>query len=261
MAITLTACGTPAAGTGSPRQPTPAATAATRRLDAIGDPGDDSRPVRARWQYRPRRPPSLEQWINQRIAPRDGSRSWWSSAPEDALIRDLLAGKGDIAANLLLTFERDEQVAFATPIVTGIRELMVTGANEQPLVSLEDVGGRADPRPQGERSPRQPDAPQRTAHQDRRGRRRGSSSRRHTKTDEDLIKRVNAGQIPATVAYDYDFRACCAALPGLHVNADVAVSQDGSLSWVTRKDTPQLLAILDAFFSLNRDDCVNGLLS
>ena len=39
----------------------------------------------------------------------------------------MLAGKGDVAANLLLTFERDEQVAFATPIETGIRELVVTG--------------------------------------------------------------------------------------------------------------------------------------
>src|SRR5436190_13248924 len=33
--------------------------------------------------------------------------------PEDRLIADLLAGKGDIAANLLLTFARDDQVAFA----------------------------------------------------------------------------------------------------------------------------------------------------
>ena len=60
---------------------------------------------------------------------------------EDQLIPSLLAGKGDVAANVLLTFTRDEQVAFAPPIKTGIRELVVTDVGA-PLVSLEDVGGR-----------------------------------------------------------------------------------------------------------------------
>jgi membrane-bound lytic murein transglycosylase MltF len=73
-----------------------------------------------------------------------------------------------------------------------------------------------------------------------------------TQTDEDLIKLVSAGTIPATAAYDNEFRACCAGLPGLNVNADVAVSQDGSVSWVTRKDAPQLLDILNAFFAVMR---------
>ena len=42
---------------------------------------------------------------------------------------------------MLLTFTRDEQVAFAPPIKTDIRELVVTDVGT-PLVSLEDVGGR-----------------------------------------------------------------------------------------------------------------------
>ena len=46
---------------------------------------------------------------------------------EDQLVAALLAGKGDVAANVLLTFARDEQVAFAPPIKTGIREVVVTG--------------------------------------------------------------------------------------------------------------------------------------
>ncbi len=172
--------------------------------------------------------------------------------PEDALIRDLLAGKGEIAANLLLSFERDDQVAFARPIVTGIREVIVTGPNERPLVSLEDVGRRR-------------------IHVRKASDHYASLTRLNeqltkiarppaqivispaTQTDEDLIKLVSAGKIPATVAYDNEFRACCAALPGLNVNADIAVSQDGSMSWVTRKDTPQLLDILNAFFGLMRE--------
>ena len=60
---------------------------------------------------------------------------------EDQLIPSLLAGKGDVAANVLLTITRDEQVAFAPPIKTDIRELVVTDVG-RPMVSLEDVGGR-----------------------------------------------------------------------------------------------------------------------
>ena len=37
---------------------------------------------------------------------------------EDQLIPALLANKGDVAANLLLTFTREEQVAFAPPIMS-----------------------------------------------------------------------------------------------------------------------------------------------
>ena len=54
---------------------------------------------------------------------------------------------------------------------------------------------------------------------------------------------------PATIVYDYVYDACCERLPGLKTNRDVAVSQDGSLAWVTRKDAPKLLALLNEFFS------------
>lgn len=228
---------------------TPADTAAPTPIDAAAIPAT-IRVLAARGGDTVRTAASLEQWINERIAPKQISvvvLEW----PEDALIRDLLAGKGDIAANLLLSYERDDQVAFAKPIVTGVREVIVTGPNEVPLVSLEDVGRRriyvrkasdhyanltrlneqltkiARPPAQIVISPA-------------------------SQTDEDLIKLVSAGKVPATLAYDHELRACCAALPGLNVNADVAVSQDGSVSWVTRKDAPQLLAILNAFFALTR---------
>jgi hypothetical protein len=40
--------------------------------------------------------------------------------------------------------------------------------------------------------------------------------------------------------------------PTLDSNRDVAVSQDGSLSWVSRKDAPKLTAFLKEFFSTHR---------
>ena len=166
--------------------------------------------------------------------------------PQDALIADLLAGKGDIAANVLLTFERDDQVAFAKPVLTGIRELVVTGPGEKPLVSLEDVGGRA-------------------LHVRKSSDHYASLLRLNDQltkinrppakivvataaTDEDLLEMVNAGKIPATIADDYVFTRWRKTYDKIHANPDVAVSQDGVLAWVTRKDTPKLLGAMNAFF-------------
>ena len=169
---------------------------------------------------------------------------------EHALVPDLLAGRGDVAANVLLTFARDDQVAFATPVRSGIRELVVTGLSA-PLVSLEDVGGRTihvrqhsdhhaslvrlnEQLKKINRSPARVVAEERTA------------------TDEDLLDRVNNGSIPATLVDDYIFDLWKKEFPKIAANRDVAVSQDGSLSWVTRKDEPKLLAIINEFFSTHR---------
>lgn len=244
--IVLGACGRNAPSPVPAAANTPAAMPAPKPIDASAIPAQ-IRVLAAQGGNTTRTASSFEQWINERIAPKKISVIVVETA-EDALIRDLLAGRGDIAADLMLTFERDDQVAFARPIATGIREVIVTGPKEQPLVSLEDVGRRriyvrkasdhyvslARLNDQLTRIARPPAqiviAPA-------------------TQTDEDLIKLVSAGKIPATVAYDREFRACCAALPGLNVNADVAVSQDGSLSWVTRKDAAQLIAVMNEFFS------------
>ena len=84
---------------------------------------------------------------------------------EDQLIPSLLANKGDVAANLLLTFARDEQVAFAPPIKTGIRELVVTDVGP---AAGQPRGCRRPhhPRAEEQRSSRQPAPSQRTAEED-----------------------------------------------------------------------------------------------
>ena len=165
---------------------------------------------------------------------------------EDQLIPDLLAGRGDVAANVLLTFARDEQVAFAPPIKTGIRELVVTPAGA-PLVSLEDVGGRA-------------------IHVRRNSDHHASLARLNEqlvkinrppakivvstlRTDEDLMAAANSGTVPATIVDDYIFEQWRDEFPRISANRDIAVSQDGSLSWVTRKDAPKLREALKRFFT------------
>jgi membrane-bound lytic murein transglycosylase MltF len=169
---------------------------------------------------------------------------------EDALIRDLLAGRGDVAANLRLTFERDDQVAFAPPVRSGIRELVVTELSA-PLVSLEDVGGRAiHVRKNSDHHASLLRLNQQLTTIHRPPAR--VVAEEEIATDEDLLGRVNDGHIPATIADDYIFDLWRKEFPKITANRDVAVSQDGSLSWVTRKNAPNLLAIINEFFSTHR---------
>jgi len=171
--------------------------------------------------------------------------------PEDALVRDLLAGRGDIAANLRQTFERDDQVAFATPTRTGIRELIVTGTGQRPLVSLEDVGGRVI---HVRKSSDHYTSLVRLNEQLKKIDRPPSTIALADEklTGEDLLDRVNEGTFPATVADDYIFESRQRELTSVAANRDVAVSQDGVIAWVTRKDAPQLLEAINAFFAAHR---------
>jgi membrane-bound lytic murein transglycosylase MltF len=193
---------------------------------------------------------AFERFVNDRIAPRAVTVRLIETN-DTTLIDGLNAGQGDIAVNVLRTFERDDQVAFAKPMRAGVREIIVTGPGVAPLVSLEDVGGR-------------------TIHVRRNSDHHASLVRLNDQlkkidrppakivfaaagqTDENLLYLVNKGHIPATIADDYIYDAHKAQLLKTSVNRDVAVSQDGEIAWVTRKASPQLLALINDFFSTHR---------
>lgn len=164
----------------------------------------------------------------------------------DELVGALNAGRGDIAANLILSPDRDSPPAAIVPALTNIRELVVTGPGVPPLVSLEDLEGRR-------------------IHV-------ATNSRHHASlavinarlaqvgkhgctivtldgplTDEDLLARVDDGRIPATVVDSHILAAWKGVFARIAVNEDVAVSQDAVLAWAVRNDAPQLLEALKAF--------------
>lgn len=193
---------------------------------------------------------AFERFVNTRLAPRSISLVLIPTS-DTALITDLNAGQGDIAANVLRTFERDDQVAFATPLRTGVREIIVTGPGVKPLVSLEDVGGRTiHVRRNSDHHASLMRLNQQLEKIDR-PRAKIAFAAAH-ETDEDLLAQVNGGRIPATIVDDYIYDARSAQLDKTAVNRDVAVSQDGEIAWVTRKSSPQLLALINEFFSAHR---------
>ena len=167
--------------------------------------------------------------------------------PNDALVADLNAGHGDIAANLLLTFERDDQVAFSEPVRTGVREVIVSGPRVPPIVSLEDVAGRAiHVRKSSDHHASLVRLNEQLARVDKPVCRIVVAD--EALMDEDLVQLVNDGKIPATLVDDDLYRLMKATVPRVSVNQDVAVSQDGIVAWAGRKDSPKLVALMNEFF-------------
>lgn len=193
---------------------------------------------------------AFERFLNRRLAPRRVAVSL-IPASEASLIADLVAGRGDIAANILRTFERDDQVAFAAPVRDGIRELVITGPASKPLVSLEDVGGRTiHVRRDSDHHLSAVRLNEQLKQIDRPGAKIVTVD--GSVTDEDLLERVNSGRIEATLADDYVFEAWQATFSRTTTNRDVAVSQDGVIAWVTRKESAKLLELVNEFFASHR---------
>jgi len=168
----------------------------------------------------------------------------------DRLFSALAEGRGDLAAaNLTITPERQKLADFSLPILSDVRELVVTGANEPAVNSPDDLSGRK-------------------VHV------RKSSSYYESLTtlnaslrksgkppveivpanepleDEDLLEMVNAGLIPATVVDDHLANFWKQIFDRVKVT-DVAIRTGGQVAWALRRNTPQLAEALNSFIKAN----------
>ena len=176
----------------------------------------------------------------------------------DALIPALLDGRGDlVAANLVQTPQRAEQVDFSASLLDGVDELVVTGPGGPAISSVEELAGRE-------------------VHV-----RRSSSYWEHLEAlnarltaegkpsvtlvpapedleDEDLLEFVNAGLIPITVCDVFHARFWKSFYKALKFDPAVAISRDESVVWLMRKDSPQLKAVVDGFVRRHRKGTTFG---
>jgi membrane-bound lytic murein transglycosylase MltF len=77
--------------------------------------------------YEYRKMEEFRKFLNEGKGPRDLQvKFYYIPLPYDTLIDALIAGYGDIvAANLTITPEREERVAFSDPYLWGIKEVLV----------------------------------------------------------------------------------------------------------------------------------------
>ena len=165
----------------------------------------------------------------------------------DELLPALERGLGDIAAaNLTITQSRLERVDFSNPLLSDVRELVVTGPTTGGPRSLDDLAGREvhvrcsssywrsleklndDLRSRGRKPVRLVPAEE-------------------FLQDEDLLEMVNAGLLPATIVDSHKAVFWAGIFDNIRVHQDLAVRTGGQIGWAFRKDSPQLAENINAF--------------
>ncbi|HHR0642055.1 TPA: transglycosylase SLT domain-containing protein [Klebsiella pneumoniae] len=167
-------------------------------------------------------------------------------------------GKGDIAAaNLTITPSREAQVDFAQPLYSNVKELLISGPASPKVDSLEQLSGQTvfvrrsssyydslqalNARFAGESRPpvileAAPEALE----------------------DEDLLEMLNAGLIPLIVVDQHKALFWKQVFPKIQVHDNVVLRDGGDIAWAVRKDSPQLLTVLNNFVKKNRQGTTLG---
>jgi membrane-bound lytic murein transglycosylase MltF len=185
---------------------------------------------------------AFEGWLNQKYRTRRHMNIYLVFIPtsRDALIPDLLAGRGDLAAGILtLTPERLAKVDGGGPFFRGVKELVVTGPESPAVSTLDDLAGQYVV---ARRSSSY------WSHLEKLSARFASEGKPPIElqaapedlADDDLLEMVNAGLIGITVVDRYAALLWRRILPDLRVHEEVPVNEGGEVGWLVRKGSPKL---------------------
>lgn len=179
------------------------------------------------------------------------------TARED-LFTLLQEGLGDIAVgNLTITPKRLELAQFSDPMLTGVRELIVTAGEHPPIEQIEDLAGKK-------------------VHV-----RKSSSYYEHLVSinkdfaargirririvevddhleDEDVLEMINAGMLERTVVDAHKAHFWAGIFDNILLHEQVDINSDGEIAWAIRKNNPELLKIVNGFVEKNKKGTLIG---
>jgi membrane-bound lytic murein transglycosylase MltF len=167
----------------------------------------------------------------------------------DRLLQDLNRGFGDaVAANLTITPERLAVVDFVDSWLKNVKEIVVTGPSSPKLDKIEDLAGR---------EVRVRNSSVYAGHLAQLSEAFVIKGLKpivikpldENIEDEDLIEMVNAGLLPYAIVDDHEATIWTKILPNAVPRADLVVSDGGEVAWAVRKNSPELKAELNVFFS------------
>jgi len=176
----------------------------------------------------------------------------------DRLLPALLEGKGDMAAsNLTVTKERLKMVDFSAPLITGIKEIVVTGSSVPKISSLDELAGK------------EVHVRRSSSYYDSLGRlnmafeKEGKEPVRVVSAselleDSDLLEMVNAGLIPAVIVDSHKAEFWKEIFGRIRVYPDIAVNTGGEIGWAFRKESPKLEGIVNEFVKANKKGTLMG---
>jgi membrane-bound lytic murein transglycosylase MltF len=167
----------------------------------------------------------------------------------DDLIPALLEGRGDIvSAQTVITEWRAKQVDFTNPTRSGISTYVVTGPGVPTVASAEELAGK-------EVFLRASDVSMPVV-QTFNDRLKAAGKPPVTikpapevLADEDILEMVNAGMVPLTLMDDFIAAFWKQIFPDIVLNESATVRTDRQTAMMVRKNSPQLLAELNAFIA------------
>lgn len=176
----------------------------------------------------------------------------------DQLLPALADGRGDIAAaNLTITQERKELVDFSAPLLTEVKEIIITAPGVEGINSLEDLAGKE-------------------IHL-----RKSSSYYQHILKlnekfidqglqpvtvimvdefleDSDLLEMVNADLLPIVVVDDHKAQFWGQIFENISLHPEIAIHSGGEIGWAIRKNSPKLAAEINEFLKTAKKGTLLG---
>jgi membrane-bound lytic murein transglycosylase MltF len=202
---------------------------------------------------------AFEDWLNEELG--TGTlKVYVAMIPvhRDRLLPGVAEGLGDIAAaGITITDERRALVDFSEPLMSGVREVVVTGRGIERPVSLDDLSGRAvyvresssyfqSLESLNERFKQAGRDPVLLVLAD------------EYLEDEDILEMVQAELVPMTIVDEHKAKLWEQIYDQITVHYDLAVREDGLISWAFRKSSPELAAVLNRFVREHRKGTLLG---
>jgi membrane-bound lytic murein transglycosylase MltF len=176
----------------------------------------------------------------------------------DRLLPALSEGKGDIAAsNLTVTTERQQIADFSNPLISGVKEIIVTAPSTEKLSSIDDLSGR---QVYVRRSSSYYDSLARLnqAFEDEGKQPIQVMEVSELLEDSDLLEMVNAGLIPAIVVDSHKVEFWRDIFGQITVYPDIAVNTGGTIAWAFRKESPKLKEVVNEFVGAHKKGTLLG---
>ena len=174
------------------------------------------------------------------------------------LIPGLLKGYGDIAAsNLTITPERLKSVDFSEPLLSGVKEVLITGPASLPINNLDDLAGK-------EVFVRKSSSYYESLLDlNKSFKKTGKEAVELTLADEnledeDLLEMLNAGLIPMIIVDNHKAQFWQKVFPSIKIHADIALRTEGEIAWAFRKNSPKLKTVINEFVKANRKGTLTG---
>jgi membrane-bound lytic murein transglycosylase MltF len=176
----------------------------------------------------------------------------------DELIPGLVNGLGDIAvANLTITPQRRQHVDFSNPILSGVRELLVTGPSAPPVTGIDDLEGK-------EINVRKSSSYYESLVRLNNTFKKDGKAQinlvpaSETFEDEDLLEMVNAGLIPMIVMDSHKAQFWTQIFDKISIHPEIAVRSGGEIAWALRQDSPKLKAVINEFIKGHKKGTLLG---